>query len=239
MAHTYDLPWRYDKVWKSSLVEILEVIQIGFQVVVDVILRTGIRNESTDLGHWTSGTWVSDGRTRVWSLTEINNSQRRVVASGDEGSEILSVSILEHFYVLFWEVLFIQYSSACRTAHKRNKSRTSKIVRCNVEKCLQDNVERQVISAQVQYTTIPTKGLKLNIYMLISLSAHMIHTIWSHFDIVKDKLDIMVMSIDGRISLLLKWLGRNPVNSLTTDFNLNLPLVTLLKPRWNIVPLNY
>ena len=166
MTHTYDLPLRYDKVWKSSSVEILEVIQIEFQVVVNARLRPGIRSESTDLGQWTTRTWVSDGLTRIWSLTEINNSQRSVVASGDEGSEMLSFSIFEH--LMFYSVKFYLYSVRVQV-HNKNKSRTSKIVRCNVEKCLQDNVERQVISAQVQYTTIPTKGLKLNILMLISL----------------------------------------------------------------------
>ena len=50
-----------------------------------------------------------------------------------------------------------------RTVRYERKSRTSKIVRCNVEKCLQDNVERQAISVQAQYTTIPTKDLELNI----------------------------------------------------------------------------
>ena len=65
---------------------------------------------------------------------------------------MLSFSILDHFMALL-----------IRTFRYERKSRTSKIVRCNVEKCLQDNVERQAISVQAQYTTIPTKDLELNI----------------------------------------------------------------------------
>ena len=83
-----------------------------------------------------------------------------VVASGDAGSEILSLSILDNF--MFAPVKFYLYSVP-HTVFYYTNSRTSKIVRCNVEKCLQDSVERRVISVQAQCTTIPTKDLELNI----------------------------------------------------------------------------
>ena len=154
----WNSPWQYDKVWRSSSAEILEEILIESQVAVNERLWSGIRqlNQAVHV----SGTLTCLKTVWFWPLAEINNSHMSVVASGDAGSEILSLSIFDQF--MFAHVKLYLYSVA-RTVYNKNNSRAGKIVRCNVEKCLQDSVVRQVISAQAQYTTIPTRDLELNI----------------------------------------------------------------------------